>query len=268
MDDPISPQEHPSSLDATIAAVNSLEKTVNDLSIYTRRGDVYLFDSVAGEIICKAFALARSAILLVENGYPDEAFGLCRSLYESAIYLRYITQDPDQRDERAMAFLMFGVTSKAFWFSLLAEGSTLSDAQLEEIKRYKAENQIPDDPKIITRPWSGMYRMIETVSKQSHPTDADTSTEMLRTKQKAIAYTDTSCYVHCTQPGLDNYSYAWKEPILVRKSSERPRMAQKTCILIQDYLKEIVRYSLFGLNLATALDLKGKVNVPDTTSEV
>lgn len=219
---------------------------------------MYPFDSVAGEIICKAFAVARSAILLVQNGYPDEAFGLCRSLYESAIYLRYITQDPDQRNERAVAFLKFGVTSKAFWFSLLAEGSTLSDAQLQEIAKYKAENQIPDDPKIITRPWSGIWGLIEKVSKQPHPTDADTSTEIFRTKQRAIAYTDTSSYVHCTQPGLNNYSYEWKEPILVRKSRDRTRMAQKTCILIQDYLKEIVRYSLFGLNLASAADLKGK----------
>ncbi len=56
------------SLQATIEYVNSLEKTINDLSIYPRRQDFYPFETVAGEMIAKSFALSRSAILLVCKG--------------------------------------------------------------------------------------------------------------------------------------------------------------------------------------------------------
>jgi hypothetical protein len=99
-------------LQSTIEFIDSLEKTVNAMRIYTRRLDQYPFDTVAGELISKCFALSRSAILLTQSGYPDEGFGLCRSLYESSIYLRYITQDIEQRDERARKFLEFGVLQR------------------------------------------------------------------------------------------------------------------------------------------------------------
>jgi hypothetical protein len=170
------------SLPATIEIISKLEKTINDLGIYTRRLDIYPFDTVAGEMLSKAFALSRAAALLVEHGYPDEAFGLCRSLYECSIYLRYITQQ--ERDERANKFLEFGVTSKAFWFDLLDKGSKLTPAERQDIEQYKAENQIPDDPKRITQPWSEVRKFIEKVSKEPHPIDPDTSTEAFRLKER------------------------------------------------------------------------------------
>lgn len=165
--------------------VNQLEATVNRMSVFTRRPDRYPFDTVAGEIISKCFALSRGAILLIQAGYPDEAFGLCRSLYEASIYLRYITREPEHREHRATEYLEFGVTSKAFWFDLLMQGD-LTDAERADIERYKAENEIPDDPKIVTQPWSGRGRFVETFSKMGHPTDSSASTEQFRLRDKAI----------------------------------------------------------------------------------
>jgi hypothetical protein len=245
------------SLSGTIAFIDGLEKTVNDLRIHTRRSDMYPFDTVAGEMLSKAFALSRASILLVQNGYPDEAFGLCRSLYECSIYLRYITQQKEKRDERASKFLQFGVTSKAFWFDLLDKNSPLTQAEREDIERYKAENRIPDDPKRITQPWSEVRKLIEKVSKEQHPTDADDSTEAFRLKEKAISYTDTSSYVHCTQPGLNAYTFEWKEPIIVRRSrSVKPNTALKVCMVIQVHLRAVARYCLFGMEVVSLAELK------------
>ena len=255
------------SIESTIEAVDRLEKIVNDLCVYTRRHDQYPFDTVTGEMLAKAFALSRSAILLVQNGYPYEAFGLCRSLYESAIYLRYITRVREKIDERSMEFLHFGVTSKAFWFELLDQSSSLTQEEKQDVHRYKNENGIPDDPKRITQPWSGVRKLIERTSREPHPIDRDDSTEALREKQRAIAYTDTSSYVHCTQPGLNNYTYEWREPILigtVRSSENSP--AQKTCLLINTHLIEIVRYCLFGMNVLSKKDFDLAVNSPDATN--
>lgn len=92
------------SLESTADYVDSVEKYVNKLNPYTRRADIYPFDTVAGEVLAKSISLARCAILLIEQGYSDEAYGLCRSLYECYISLRYMTENLGRRDERASSF--------------------------------------------------------------------------------------------------------------------------------------------------------------------
>jgi len=190
--------------------------------------------------MAKAFALSRAAIHLVEQGYSDEAFGLCRSIYEISIYLRYLTSDRDQCAKRSTDFLKFGVTSKAFWMDLLERSTSITEEEREDIQRYKMENRIPDDPKRITQPWSGVWRMIEKISKDPHPIDPYSSTPEMREKGKAIAYTDSSSYVHCTQPGVNSYAYEEYEPILIRKETGTTDTAIKTSMVIQFHLREII----------------------------
>jgi hypothetical protein len=160
------------SLESTIKAANELEKDINNRQLITRPFDQHPFDIVACELLAKAFALSRSAILLVEHGFSDEAFGLCRSIYESAMYLRYITRDSSKLDERALAFLKFGRDSKAFWLHILKDSAALTPDELKEMEDYAADNEIPTDPKIMMRPWSGVKDMIRTTSQESHPLDA------------------------------------------------------------------------------------------------
>jgi hypothetical protein len=243
-------------VESTTHLINQLETYVNKMSVYTRRPDIYPFDTVAGELVSKCFALSRSAILLLQAGFPDEGFGLCRSLYESSIYLRYITYEPEHRERRAIEYLEFGVTSKAFWFDLLVQ-SDLTDLEQADIARYKNENAIPDDPKAVTKPWSGKWKFIENFSKVGHPTDSPASTETFRLREKAISYTDTSSYVHCTQPGLNSYTLEWKEAITIRRSKPGfGNTTSKTCLVIHTHLRAVIRYCLFGWGLASARDLK------------
>jgi hypothetical protein len=247
------------SVESTIDYIDAEEKTINEVRIHTRRPDIYPFDTVAGEMLAKVIALSRCAIFLVQEGYQDEAFGLCRSLYECCIYLRYISGDKDHLHERARKFLEFGLTSKSFWFDLLIKSPSLTQEERDDIERYKRDNGIPDDPKIVTRPWAGFHKIIEKVSKQPHPLDSDDSTEDLRDRQRAMAYTDTSSFVHCTQPGLNAYSYEWTEPILIRKSRKlRTDTVSKTCAVIRVHLREAIKYCLYGMNAFSAKDLKTK----------
>jgi hypothetical protein len=247
------------SLELTIEEVDGLEREINDFRILTRRADIYPFDTVAGELLGKSFALARAAILLIEQGFPDEAFGLCRSLYEAAIYLRYVTKDSECMHERATAFLKFGRDSKAFWAQLLKSSGSLTAEEIEEIDQYITENEIPDDPKIITRPWSGVWKLIEKISVESHPLDAPSSSKELRDKQRAFAYTDTSSYVHCTQPSLNHYALDWKELISIgRPSRGAAGNASKACLAIQVHLREIVRYCLFGMKVVSLEEMMGR----------
>jgi Family of unknown function (DUF5677) len=240
------------SFEATIALVDALQQNINDLSIFTRRGDYYTFDFVAGEAIAKAFSLCRAVIVLVQSGFPDEAFALCRSLFELSVYLRYITREPALLQAHSMDFLRFGVNAKGFWADLLNKSDSLTEEQRNEVERYKSENNIPDDPKLVTQPWSGVRRFIEKSSKSAHPTDVADSDEKTRDRDRAISYTDTSSYVHCTQPGLDRYAYDWKEAIqLPKKDGQNKENISKICMVIQVHLRAVVRYSLFGLGVVT-----------------
>lgn len=238
------------SFEATIAFVDSLQQNINDLRIFTRRLDYYPFDVVAGEIIAKAFMLCRAVIVLVQSGFPDEAFALCRSLFELSVYLRYITREPELLQERSVNFLRFGVNAKGFWANLLDKSDSITDEQRIKIERYKSENNIPSDPKLVTQPWSGVRRFIEKYSKLSHPTDGPDSDEKIQDRDRAISYTDASSYVHCTQPGLDRYAYDWKEPIQLPKSDGQNKgNVSKVCMVIHVHLRAIIRYSLFGLQI-------------------
>jgi hypothetical protein len=238
------------SFEATIAFVDSLQQNINNLSIFTRRGDYYTFDLVAGEAIAKAFTLCRAVIVLVQSGFPDEAFALCRSLFELSMYLRYITREPSLLQARSLDFLRFGVNAKGFWADLLNKSDSLTDVQRDEVERYKSENKIPDDPRLVTQPWSGVRRFIEKYSKLSHPTDVADSDEKTRDRDRALSYTDASSYVHCTQPGLDRYAYDWKEPIqLPKKNGENEGNISKICMVIHVHLRAVVRFSLYGLKV-------------------
>jgi hypothetical protein len=164
--------------------------------------------------------------------------------------LRYITRQPELLQERSVDFLRFGVNSKAFWADLLDKSDSITDEQRAEIERYKSKNNIPNDPKLVTRPWSGVRRFIEKYSKLSHPTDAPDSNENIRDKDRAISYTDASSYVHCTQPGLNRYTYDWKEPIQLPKSDGPNKdNVSKVCMVIHLHLRAIIRYSLFGMQV-------------------
>ena len=150
---------------------------------------------------------------------------------------------------------------------LLEKSSSITEEDREDIHRYKLENKIPDDPKRITQPWSGVWRMIEKVSKDPHPIDPDSSTPEMREKDKAIAYTDSSSYVHCTQPGVNSYAYEQYEPILIRKETSATDTAIKTAMVIQFHLREIIRYSLFGMNVLSLADMRAKERTDQTFSE-
>jgi Family of unknown function (DUF5677) len=251
------------SVRATTRRLKALEKNINSRRIFPRALDLYPFDTVAGEMLGKAFAICRAALVLIKNGFPDEAFSLCRSLYECSTYLRYITCDIEKRDERSRKFLEFGVTSKAFWYSLLDKSSTLTDSEREDAARYKDENQIPDDPRTMFAPWSGERKLGEKVSAAQHPIDADDSTATTRENHRALAFTDTSCYVHCTQPGLNTFSHEWRAPFqIVRSYAPSTNTPEKVCMVIQVTLPEIVRYCLYGMDVEALENLKPRRHSP------
>lgn len=245
--DPVPPSDELFSLEKTDLVIEELERMVDGERILIREAKRYPFDIVAAEMISKSFALARSITTLVRNGFPDEAAGMSRSLYEMSLYLRYITAERGSQHEKTMKFIQFDTNSRGFYFHLI-EKDLLSDKDRADIEQFMADKNIPDDPTLITKHWSGMRNFILDTAKASHPLDPTFITQRQRMKEKGLAYQYTSAFVHCTQPGIDRYCQHPGEAIAVWRGVMRTDTSVNACMAVHLQLRAIIRYCFYGMN--------------------
>jgi Family of unknown function (DUF5677) len=91
------------------------EAAIAAVGVIPRRFHFNKFDTIALAILSKAFSVARACLLLIESGFEDEAFGLCRSIVECAWSLRYLTQESEQIEKRTWQYINFLILDKQFW---------------------------------------------------------------------------------------------------------------------------------------------------------
>jgi|ERR1019366_1177695 hypothetical protein len=233
--------------------VSKLEKIVSNTEIYPRDANKIAFDSMALQTISKGFALARAALLLIENDFPDEAYGLSRSLVECSVGLRYITAAPEKQEPRTKEFIYYDETERNYW--LVQARTYLSDpALLQEIESSRLARELDAkqlDPKDAFRHWSSHRAFIWEAMTQDHPLDGTTNTPQQRKMAFAVDYHAPSQYVHCSQRGLDNYFHdpAWVYSAEKRRGTIVDNTAPKALFIICEYLHSILCYAFFGLNL-------------------
>jgi hypothetical protein len=90
------------------------ETEINRLGVYPRKPWMYPFDLVGLSTVSKAIALSKACLKLVGSGFPDEAYGLSRSIVECANNLRFMTEKWDQRDKLARNYVKQHLVYKAF----------------------------------------------------------------------------------------------------------------------------------------------------------
>jgi len=234
------------SISAYIAAVS---EHFESLRIYPRVPDRYPFDGIALELLSKSIALAQACIVLLQTKYPDEAYGLARSLVECALILRHLTRNDDVKFTESAQFFIFSKKDKNFWLYHVRRNiaGNLDEA---DINRYAAEWKLSGDkPREIFRGWSKNFETFKCL-QQEHPLDGVWMTEQIRIAAHAVDYTQPSQYVHCSQPGVDNYypdigTLFRLRPSVGEYVDTRPRVL----FILNAYLHEIVNYVLFGLDL-------------------
>jgi hypothetical protein len=80
-------------------ALRKIRSFVEQNSYYPRAH--LLADKVALRLLSKGMTVAESVLTLVEAGFPEEAFGLSRTLEEVALNLRFIAmRDSERRAKR------------------------------------------------------------------------------------------------------------------------------------------------------------------------
>lgn len=232
--------------------VSRMAEVLSDFGIYPRDLSCSPYDSVALAIISKTFALSRAVLLLIENGFPDEAYGLSRSLVECSGALRYMTAVPGEQDERVMEFIVFGEKDKRYWLEQCRMHIT-DPVKLKGVEDYAAQIKLDTrfpNPKAALGHWSSFGTgFVWAVAQIDHPQDADTYKLERRKAQYAADYHATSQYVHCSERGTANYFHdpARIYTVPAHGAVVVDNTAPKALFVVCVHLHLVVRHALFGL---------------------
>ena len=229
------------------------ESEIHRLGIYPRSLWMYPFDSVSLATVSKAFALSKACLKLLSAGLPDEAFGLSRSIVECAINLRFMTAEWETRDTRVRNYVKHHLADKAFWAHHALE-LFAGRPEEKEIRDYMDAEGIVPDTKPASRHWSGERGFVWDTITIDHPLDGS-----ITTKRKKISYAadyfQTSTFVHCSLPAVDNYFVEEATPFQVSTSTSLHETGQSTLFTVLLYLQSTIIYAFFGINTDRPLKL-------------
>jgi hypothetical protein len=229
------------------AYVKKAKIEIDKLQLIPRVAYKYPFDILGLEHLSKAFAIAEATLKLLASDYPDEAYGLSRSLVELATNLRYLTIDSDDLFRRTREFIGFTLADKAFWYHHVLD-SAKSEKEKAAVHAYATEWGIINDPKLARQHWSGMSGFIWRATMLDHPLDG-AMTQSHRKKAHAVDYYLTSTFVHCSQPAMDCYHADDGVVFRVSASSGFRETHQSTLFIILVYLQWAIDYVLEALNI-------------------
>ena len=227
--------------------IQAAESEINRLGIYPRNPWMYPFDLVGLATVSKAIALSKACLKLVSSGFPDEAYGLSRSIVECANNLRFMTEKWDPRDTHARNYVKQHLVNRAFWAHYALE-QFAGRPEEQEIRDYmKAEGIVPDT-KPAFRHWSGGRGFIWETMTFDHPLDG-TVTEKHKKIAYAADYFQTSTFVHRSLPAIDNYAVEEATPFQMSTSTGLHETNQSTLFIVFLYLHSTIAYALFGMNM-------------------
>ena len=227
--------------------VRASEAEIRAMEILPRNPRRYPFDIVGLAVASKAFALSKACLKLLNSDMSDEAFALSRSIVECANNLRYLTEKPETQTKRVRCFVNQHKADKAYWAHYCLElfGGRPEE---KEIREYMQREGITPDTKPASRHWSGERGFIWEVMTIDHPLDGPVTT-----KHKKISYAadyfQTSTFVHCSLPAIDNHAVDEAQPFQVSTSSGLHETSQSTLFIVLLYLHSAISYALFGMNL-------------------
>jgi hypothetical protein len=229
------------------AYVKCVEKYLNRMRICPRAPFRYPFDIVGVGTLSKVFALSKACLALLSSGFPDEAFALSRSIVEAATNLRYLTADPDLRDQRARDFVKYAKADKSFWAHYALE-QFAGKKEEREIREYAKSQEIVPETKAARRHWSGLNGFMWDVMNIDHPLDGPVTPKHKKAAY-AADYFHASSFVHCSLTAIDNYYVEDGDPVRIACSSGLHETDQPTLFIVSIYLHAASAYTLFGMGV-------------------
>jgi len=200
-----------------IRKILRVTKAFVDRQMYYPRRHVFL-DKVVLGLLSKSLVVAQAVICLVDRSFPEEAFGLSRTLVEIAINLRYIANRSSEL--RAKRYVHYFAKVKMEWMRRGLKHYTWKESELRKM--------MPDYKKTaaLARKYPDKYSWAKTRKQfkggvasmaaelDSHERTPDGEAVKWEFDYDWI-YFWTSQYVHANVASID--SHAWEPP----KSWER-----------------------------------------------
>jgi hypothetical protein len=207
------------------------------------------FDFIAAAMLSKAFSVARASLLLIENGFEDEAYAICRSVVECGWTLRYLTQEPEGIEKRTGKYINFLILDKQFW--MYQALMTFKDEEMKaDVRAHAKELELHEDPTEVEGHWSGQRGFAWLVNQSEHPLDGPESKELSKASEYAVDYHQTSSFVHCYAPAIENFLPDDRTPFRVKLADGKGgEPGQSVLYILVRYLHACVAYMFFGLNL-------------------
>lgn len=228
--------------------VRIAESEINRLGICPRTPWKYPFDLVGLATVSKAIALSKACLKLVSADLPDEAYGLSRSIVECANNLRFMTAESNLQDIRARNYVKHHLADKALWAHYALE-QFAGRPEEKEVWVYMQQEGITPDTKSARRHWSDSKgSFIWETMTITHPLDGPV-TEKHRKAAYAADYFQTSSFVHCSLPAIDNYAVQEWTPFQVSTSTGLHETSQSTLVTVLVYLYSTIAYALHGTNI-------------------
>lgn len=221
--------------------IRLLERYVNERELRPRQG--YAADWVLLALVSKSIWVAKSVCTLVRSGFPEEAFGLTRTLTDIFFTVRYIcNQDSDRRARR---FGNFFAKEQEMWLRVknVHFPKTKLRSRPDQGKLTAIAKEFPHPHR-----WSGhdtryLAQEPDTIEMDSAGNPA---TQMF---DYEVIYAWTSKFVHPTVAAIDSHIGPKDVPFRIA-AFERPTLGEDDCALFNTvlFLSKIFIYVFRHLN--------------------
>jgi hypothetical protein len=163
--------------------------------------------------------------------------------------LRYLTQEPERIEKRTWKYINFVILDKQFW--MYQALITFKDEEMKaDIRMYAKELELHEDPTEVEGHWSGQRGFAWFVNQSEHPLDGPQPNELSKASEYAVDYHQTSTFVHCYAPAIENFLPDDRTPFRVKLADgEGGKPGQSVLYILVRYLHACIAYMLFGMGL-------------------
>jgi hypothetical protein len=226
-----------------LGSVEKLEKFIDESEFIpataTYRGTVVL------SLLSKSLTVGRAVCALVESGFPEEAFGVTRTLIDIYFTVRYISnQHTESRSEK---FAMFFMKNHESWTQIIPKyfpdisipNTAYHIACLDTARKYKSPND-----------WSGVKDKTRGLALEPDTYEFDANgTPITAEVDYEIFFKWTSHFVHSTVTSLESHLVERGDVFRVRgRNTLSERMSNSSLFNVLAFLSKIFVCAFRALN--------------------
>jgi uncharacterized protein DUF5677 len=166
-------------------------------------------------LLSKALTVGRAVCVLIDGGFPAEAFATSRTLIEIFFYMRYITNKDTEK--RARKYVKYYARVRVEWRNIIEKYfpkrlphlRTLDTSVLKVAKEFKSKAH-----------WTGERGQAKLMALEEDTVEVDELGQPFKTEfDYETLYFWTSHYVHATIEGIRGHACAPGEIFKVRAQS-------------------------------------------------